>query len=306
MKDTGVILRHEGGVVIVDVGGREVPCVVRKSMRREDRKGVTVGDRVHVEMEGDGAVVVGLEPRRSAIARTDPSRPRRELVLVANVDLALIVASTRTPPLTPGLIDRFLVASDRQSIGAAIAITKIDLDPERSYAPFAAVYRSLGYPVLEVCAATGAGIDQVALLLKDRTTVLLGHSGVGKSSLANHIDPTLRLRVGEVNRASGLGIHTTTTVSLLRLPGGGYLVDTPGIREFGLREVPAGEVAQGYREIAQRAGECRFNDCLHVSEPACAVKAAVASGLIASWRYDSYLRVVAEMRQQERQEEDQA
>jgi len=294
----GVVLRHEGGHVVVDLGGDEVACVVRKSVRRRAGAGkaVAVGDRVRVELSGDAAAVTDVEQRKSTISRRDPGRPRREQVLVANLDAALAVASARQPDLVPGLIDRFLVAVESRGLAVAIAINKVDLDPGRGYAEVAGVYRDLGYTVLEVSAETGAGLDGVRAFLKEHVTSMLGHSGVGKSSLANALDASLRLRTGDVHGESGRGRHTTTTVSLLRLPWGGYLVDTPGIREFGLWDLEPRELGTWFREIAAHAHECRFNDCLHENEPACAVKAAVKSGAIVEWRHRSYLRLLQSLR----------
>jgi len=290
----GVVLRDEGGHLIVDLDGREEACVLRKSLRRRTgrfRKPVAVGDWVVVERSGEGMAVIEVEERRSWISRPDPSQPRKEQILVANLDAVLIVASARDPELAPGLIDRFLVEVESRGLGVAILINKIDLDPARAYLPVAGVYRDLGYAVLEASVTTGAGLDAVRAFLGGHITSLLGHSGVGKSSLANALDPSLRLRTGEV-RDSGVGAHTTTTVSLLRLPWGGYLVDTPGIREFGLFRMEPRDLGHWFREFAARLPECRFNDCLHRREPGCAIKAAVGEGAIAKWRYESYLRIL--------------
>jgi ribosome biogenesis GTPase len=299
----GVVLRDEGSQVIVDLGGREVACVVRKTLRRKTgkyRKAVTVGDRVTVEFSGEGAAVAEVEQRRSTISRRDPGQPRREQILVANLDAVLVVASCKSPDLVPGLIDRFLVASESRELGIGIAFNKVDLDPAREFGPVAKVYADLGYPVFETSAVTGQGLDGVRGFLAEHTTTLLGHSGVGKSALANALDPSLRLRTGEVHASTGKGMHTTTTVSLLRLPwGAGYLVDTPGIREFGLWATDLRDVGFWFREIEPRLHDCRFNNCLHESEPGCAVKRAVADGEIPGWRYDSYLRILETLREGE-------
>jgi ribosome biogenesis GTPase len=295
-----VVLRDEGGQLVVDMDGEEVACAVRKSVRRRAgtlRKAIAVGDRVVVEASGDGLAIVDVEPRRSSISRADPSRPRREQVLVANLDTVLIVASVRDPDFAPGLVDRFLVAAESRGLEAAVALNKVDLDPARAFEAMASVYRGLGYRLLPVSAVTRSGIDDVRAFLQGRTTALLGHSGVGKSSLANALDPSLALRVGPVHAATGLGTHTTTTVSLLRLPWGGYLVDTPGIREFGLWDMEPREAGRWYREIAAHAAGCRFNDCLHDREPGCAVKAAATLGEVAAFRYESYLRLLASLRE---------
>lgn len=299
-RRAGVVLRDEGSRVVVDLDGEETACVVRKGFVHrggKHEKAVVPGDRVLVEASGEGMAVVHVEPRRAAISRPDPSRPHREQVLVANLDAVLVVAAARDPDLVPGLIDRFLVAAESRGLEVGLAVTKVDLDPERVFEGIAGVYERLGYPVLAVSAVTGEGLAAVRALLTGRTTAFLGHSGVGKSSLANALDPSLRLRTASVHGATGLGIHTTTTVSLLRLPWGGYLVDTPGIREFGLWRMEPRDLSRWYREIGQVAEDCRFGDCLHEREPGCAVKEAAAAGHVAAGRYDSYLRLLQSLRE---------
>lgn len=296
----GVVLRDEGSRLVVDLGGEEAACVLRKGLVRlagKHAKAVAVGDRVLVEASGEGMAIVGVEPRRSSISRPDPSRPRREQVVVANLDAVLVVAAVREPLLATGLIDRFLVAAECRGLGAGLALSKIDLDEDRGYGEVEWLYRGLGYPVFPVSASTGEGLGPVRDFLRGRTTAFLGHSGVGKSSLANALDPSLTLRTASVHGATGLGTHTTTTVSLLKLPWGGYLVDTPGIREFGLWGIGPHDLAHWYREIAAIAPGCRFNDCLHEREPGCAVKEAAGAGDIAACRYESYLRLLASVRE---------
>ncbi len=299
MSDRGVVLRDEGNAVIVDLAGEETPCVVRKSLRRKmprGRKAVVVGDVVTVEKSGGGFAVIGVEPRRSQVSRRDPSQPRREQILVSNIDTVLVVAAAKRPDLTPRLIDRFLVAAESREIPAVIVVNKIDIDAENERAPMVEGYRALGYAVLETSAETGEGVDTLRASLQDRTSVLMGHSGVGKSALANALHPDLKLRTGDVDERTGKGLHTTSTVSLLRLPWGGYIVDTPGIREFGLWDLEPRDITFCFREMADKMQSCRFNDCLHEREPGCAVKAAVDAGEITPWRYESYLKILETLR----------
>jgi ribosome biogenesis GTPase len=233
-----------------------------------------------------------VEKRRTTLSRPDPFRAHREHILVANIDAALVVASVRDPHLTPRVIDRFMVAVESRGRTPGLVLNKTDHDTEGPWQSVADVYRALDYPVFGVSADEGIGIEGVREFLRDNTTCLLGHSGVGKSSLANALDPSLALRVGDISEASGKGRHTTTAVSLLPLPWGGYLVDTPGIREFGLWKMKREDLAVWFRELAPHIDECRFNDCLHRAEPQCAVKAALGQGEIVDWRYDSYLRIL--------------
>jgi len=293
----GVVIRDEGNHLLVDLPGEAepLPCVLRKTLRRttgKKRKAVVVGDRVEVETSGEGAAIVRVEKRRTTLSRPDPFRSHREHILVANIDAALVVVSVRDPHLTPGVIDRFMVAVESRGLEPGLVINKTDLDPDGDWQAIANVYRALDYPVFAVSADKGIGIEEVREYLRERTTCLLGHSGVGKSSLANALDSSLALRVGEISASSGKGRHTTTAVSLLPLPWGGYLVDTPGIREFGLWKMKLEDLAVWFREFAPHIDACRFNDCLHRAEPRCAVKAALDRGEIVGWRYDSYLRIL--------------
>jgi ribosome biogenesis GTPase len=299
LSERGVVLRDEGSAVIVDLSGEETSCVVRKSLRRKTSQGakaVVVGDVVTVEKSGEGFAVIDVEPRRSQVSRRDPSQPRREQILVSNIDTVVVVAAAKRPDLTPRLIDRFLVAAESREIPAVIVINKIDLDEENERVLMVAGYRALGYAVLETSAETGAGVDELRASLQDQTSVFMGHSGVGKSALANALHPGLKLRTGDVHGQTGKGTHTTTTVSLLRLPWGGYLVDTPGIREFGLWDLEPRDITFCFREMADRVQSCRFNDCLHEQEPGCAVKAGVDAGEILPWRYESYLKILETLR----------
>jgi len=301
-RKQGVVIRDEGNVVLVDIPGEPepVPCSIRKTLRRKSgkrRKPVVVGDRVEVEFSDEGgAAVSAVQPRKSRLSRPDPLRPHREHIIVANIDAVLIVVSVREPDLVPGLIDRFLVAVESRELEAGIILNKIDLDPDATYAPVVATYRELGYSVFTVSAETGEAVQDVRSFLQDKTTTLLGHSGVGKSSLANVLDPSLELRIGAVSEGTGRGQHTTTTVSLLPLPWGGYLVDTPGIREFGLWEMEERDIGHWFRDIEPLVHDCKFNDCLHENEPHCAVKAAVERGDLPAWRYESYLRILESLR----------
>jgi len=251
---------------------------------------------VLVESSGEGNAVVEVEARTSTLSRPDPLHAHREHIIVANITTVLVVASVRDPELTPGLIDRFCVAVESRGLEAGLAFNKVDLDPDGPWREQADVYRRLDYPVFETSASTGTGLEPVREFLRDKTTSLLGHSGVGKSSLANALDPSLALRVGEVRERSGKGQHTTTTVSLLPLPWGGYLVDTPGIREFGLWQMEEHDLAIWFRDLAPYVDRCRFNDCLHRQEPECAVVAAVERGEVGRDRYESYLRILESLR----------
>ena len=252
---------------------------------------VAVGDRVHVRRTGgDRGSIVSVLPRTSVLSRPDPHHEKRQRLLAANVDQVVVVASAADPAFAPGLVDRVLLAAEWSRLAALLVINKRDLLP--SEPEEAAVYRRLGYRVLFASAVSGAGIDDVRAALSGKTSVVTGHSGVGKTSLLNAVEPGLGLKVGEVNPVSGRGTHTTTAAVMFTLASGGAVVDTPGIREFGLYNVPRRELTWLFRDLALVAPRCKFKDCLHLTEPGCAVAAAVASGEVAAWRYDSYLRLL--------------
>jgi ribosome biogenesis GTPase len=208
--------------------------------------------------------------------------------LVSNVDQLAIVASAAEPRLKPNLIDRLLVAAEKGRVRPIVCINKIDLvDPARLQ-PLVGVYSQMGYEVLLLSAITGFGVERFCRALTGRENVVVGQSGVGKSSLLNAIDPSLRLRVQAVSQENEKGKHTTTTAQLFPLRGGGYVVDTPGIRQFQLWDVIPAEVAGFFRDLRPYGNACRFPDCTHTHEDGCAVKSAVADGWLDERRYESY------------------
>jgi len=226
-------------------------------------------------MQGEDGVIVAVHARRSCLLRKAPSKNRAQ-ILAANIDQALLVFAAREPEPKPGLLDRFLVACNLAGIEAVITINKIDqgLEEVERWLP---AYRSLDKRVLLVSARTGWGLGAVKRMLVDRTTLFCGPSGAGKSSLLNAVYPGFRLKVGELSESTGKGRHTTTAAELMPLPYGGFVVDTPGLKEFGVWEATREEIEEAFPEIASRKSNCRYPDCSHVQEPDCAVLAAVGS-----------------------------
>jgi ribosome biogenesis GTPase len=284
------------GCVVRFSDGQELWCQVRGKVHLlgSDRSGTTavaVGDRVHVERVGDDqGRIVDVMPRKGVLSRPDPHAKRRQHILATNVDRVVAVASAAEPPFAPGLVDRVFTAAEWCCVEALLVINKrdlVDAEPEE-----AAVYRRIGYPVLFASATTGEGIDEVRTVLAGRFSVVTGHSGVGKTSLLNAVEPGLGLKVGEVNPVTRRGTQTTTAARLFDLQGGGAVIDTPGIREFGLFNVPRRELTWLFRDLGAVAPRCKFKDCLHLREPGCAVPAAIESGEVASWRWDSYQRML--------------
>jgi ribosome biogenesis GTPase len=213
---------------------------------------------------------------------------------VTNVDQLAIISSAAEPRLKPNLIDRLLVTAEKGGVRPLICINKIDLVDPASLQPLVGVYSQMGYEVLLLSAKSGFGIDRFARALADKESVVAGQSGVGKSSLLNAIDPDLGLAVRAVSADTQKGRHTTTTARLLPLPGGGYVVDTPGIRQFQLWDVIAEEVPGFFRDLRPYVSHCRYPDCTHTHEDDCAVKNAVADGRIDERRYDSYCHLLAD------------
>lgn len=277
--------------------GRRFQCATRrllKTLLTDQRHVVAAGDHVLFRLSpnqpsdpslaGEG-IIERVEPRYGVISRT--SRGRQH-ILVANVDQVLIVTSAAEPDIKPHLIDRFLVMAEKTGIAPIICINKTDLVPPGKLQPLVGVYSQLGYRVLLLSAKLGRNVERLRRAMRDRQSVVVGQSGVGKSSLLNAIDPDLQLSVSEVSEETQKGRHTTTTARLVRLPSGGYVVDTPGIRQFQLWDVTPEEVAGYFRDLRPYVSRCRFPDCTHTHEEDCAVKDAVADDLLDARRYESY------------------
>jgi ribosome biogenesis GTPase len=289
----GRVIEIASALCRVDIGDETLLCTVRGILHAQETgftNAAAVGDQVYIRRDGaDHGVVEQVLPRRSLLARPDVFHPHLQQVVVANADHLLIVASWREPIIWFELIDRYLIAAARNRLPALLCVNKIDLaasraECERDVQP----YRALGIPCLFTSAQTGDGIDDLRAVLQGRTTVLAGLSGVGKSSLLSAVQPGLNLRVGVVSDHSGEGRHTTTQATLLPLDSQTWVVDTPGIREFGLSGLTRSQLAPYFAELAEAATHCRFRNCAHLDEPDCAVQAAVARGAIAHSRYHSY------------------
>jgi ribosome biogenesis GTPase len=275
-------------------GGGLFQCATRrllKTIATDQRHVVAAGDFVRFrpvnETEG---IIERVEPRRTVLSRATRGRQQ---IIVTNVDQLLIVASAAEPYLKPNLIDRFLISAAKNELRALIVINKIDLVDPATLSPLVGTYSQMGYQVLLVSATTGFGIERVRRELVGRASVVAGQSGVGKSSLLNAVDPSLVLRTGAVSEETQKGRHTTTTARLWPLASGGYVVDTPGIRQFQLWDVIPEEVAGFYRDIRPYINHCRFPNCTHTHEADCAVKNAVADGWLDLRRYESYCHLFA-------------
>ncbi len=290
------ILALDRGLCEVELeDGRRQAAHLPKALTLAQRSGIAVGDRVLLtERPGRALAVARLLPRSSRLSRPDPFHTHRERVLAANLDLAVVVASVRNPALSTGLLDRFLVALAHGGVPALLAINKVDLvEGPRDHDPELArlrPYAELDVPVLLLSATTGEGIEALRERLTGKLTAFVGHSGVGKSSVLNALDPRAAAAVGEVSTTWQKGRHTTTRARIYTLGSDIRVIDTPGIREFGLWRLSAGELAGYFDEFAALAGACRFTDCTHVHEPGCAVLAAAQRGELP--RYATYRRML--------------
>ena len=289
----GVVRKAGGGIYEVRLeDGDVVESRLRGRLKLEQRTGdaVAVGDRVQLRHHADDSwTIEGVDPRDSELARRSPGGGYRAKVIVANVDQVVVVLAAARPEPRLRMLDRFLVLCEANYLRAIIVVNKADLLPGDELRSRFAAYEAAGYRVLLTSVTEGSGVDEVRELLCGRTSVFTGPSGVGKSSLLNTIQPGLQLRTGEVSEAVGKGQHTTVSAELVPLECGGYVADTPGLREVGLWEVPLEELDSYFPEFEPYVSECRFaGSCTHTHEPDCAVREAVAAGRVSSERYESY------------------
>jgi ribosome biogenesis GTPase len=297
----GRVMAISGEGAWVESEGAQYLCILKGILKKEKRLAknlIAVGDYVRFEpTSGKDGSIAHIEERFSTLARTDISGKKEQLI-AANIDQVFIIVSVVEPPLKPALIDRYLIAAAKGNLHPIIVVNKADLltqsgDEAERYKEFLAAYEPLGFPILSMSSKTGAGIEAIRSLMKDKTSVISGQSGVGKSSLLNTAFQ-LELRIGDLAIKTVKGSHTTTVALLIPLPGGGYCIDTPGIRSFGVWRLSRKEVAAHFTDIADLSEKCHFPDCMHVSEPKCAVLKALHDGDLPLMRYESYSTLLEE------------
>ena len=291
LTQTGLIQVSYGAQGIVELdNGERLDCHYRRSVGRP-----FCGDRVEIEWaDQQTTVVTRILPRDNVFVRAD-ARQRKQTI-AANLDQALIVVAAQPAP-SRDLVERYLVAVHSLGIRPVIVLNKAELLPENGFGeddPLGHLgdYLQGGYEVLLTSCKTAPGIGALNSVLENRTSILVGQSGVGKSSLVNSLLPDLDLQTGSLSRATGKGIHTTTTTIMYSLPYAGRLIDSPGVWEYGLWKIKQEELAEGFVEFRPLLGQCKFNDCRHDQEPECAIREAVESGLVLPWRYHSYVRLL--------------
>ena len=280
--------------------GKTMPCRLRGKMRLDGLRTtnpVAVGDLVSYEKERDKdtCVIDKILPRSNVIVRKSVNLSKESHIIAANVDQAVLVATIAQPRTSTGFIDRFAVTAEAYHIPVVIVFNKCDLYDDEQNATaeeLMRVYNGIGYQSFAISAKTGYNCDRLATVMKDKISMFSGHSGVGKSALVNKLDPNLNIRVDEISDVHEKGKHTTTFAQMYELCFGGYIIDTPGIKEFALYDMEKETLAQRFPEMRALMLDCRFNNCTHLHEPHCAIKNAVEQGVIADWRYENYCNMM--------------
>lgn len=307
MTDNNTIQERVEGVVISSTGSwyevsterGMLTCRIRGRLRLKGIRStnpVVVGDRVMVEPDGESSAIVEILPRHNYVIRRASNLSKESHIIAANIDRALLIVTLHSPVTAREFVDRFLVTCEAYRVPVTIVLGKADTlvgDYEAEAEEFEAIYGDAGYDIIRLSSTTGAGVEQIRELLKNRTTLVAGNSGVGKSTLVGYIDPTLDIRTGEISESHHKGKHTTTFSTMYPIEGG-YIIDTPGIKGFGLIDIDSRELCRYFPEMMRLAPDCRFYNCTHTHEPGCAVRDAVEQGFVAWSRYESYLKILDE------------
>jgi len=296
----GLVTKSTGSwySVLNEATGERVECRLRGQFRIrgiKDTNPVVVGDRVNYELEKDGTgAITKIEPRKNYIERKSTNLSKISHLIAANIDLAFLVITLKEPRTSLGFIDRFLVAAEGFRIPVCLVFNKMDLYNEAELdvvEELSELYRNIGYGILHTSVVSNRGIDELRGMIDGKVCLFSGHSGTGKSAMISAIDPTLNLRTGDISKVHNKGKHTTTFAEMFPLAGG-YMVDTPGIKEFGLIQYSKEEIRDYFPEIRAFNNRCKFDDCSHTHEPGCRVQEAVENGEIAMSRYLNYLAIL--------------
>jgi len=290
---TGRVIRAYGKSFVVLSDGREYSCaVMSKAKQTQKETPVAVGDVVEFSFSGDGpGFIESVQPRKTKFSRPKVGDDSIEQVIVANVDQMVIVVSVAQPVFKQHLIDRFTVSAYKGGLQPVVVINKVDLKHKVDIARMKTIYDSIGVPLVATSCEQNVGADELRGLLSNHESIFVGHSGTGKSSLVNMLQPGLRLRTGDVSQATDKGTHTTTAVEVYPLDGGGFVADTPGLKILGLWDLEKDELGYLFPEFERFRIECRFSRCTHLHEPQCAVRQAVSEGIIFQERFASYEKI---------------
>lgn len=295
----GTVISSTGSWYEVATTNGTLNCRIRGRLRLKGIRStnpVVVGDRVVVEPDGESSAIVEIIPRRNYVIRRASNLSKESHIIAANIDHALLIVTLHSPTTPREFVDRFLVTCEAYKVPVTIVLGKADklVDEYREEAEeFEAIYRDAGYEVLHLSSTTGEGVEIIRKMLRDNTTLVAGNSGVGKSTLVSTIDPSLDIRTGEISESHHKGKHTTTFSTMYPIEGG-YIIDTPGIKGFGLIDIESRELCRYFPEMMRLAPDCRFYNCTHTHEPGCAVSEAVKEGRVAWSRYESYLKILDE------------
>lgn len=295
----GQVLKSTGSHYLVKTPEGKLDCILKGKLRLDGRKTtnpVAVGDWVDIDVDEHGDHrIINIHPRKNYIIRKSINLSRQAHIIASNLDQAVLIATMVSPRTSLGFIDRFLVTAEAYRIPAVIIFNKCDLldqDQQELQTAIRAIYEDIGYPCYEVSSLSEKEIRDLEPIFKDKLTLVAGHSGVGKSTFINALESSLQIKTGAISVAHAKGMHTTTFAEMHELSFGGGIIDSPGIKELGLVEMKKEEIGHYFPEIRARMNECRFNNCIHVNEPKCAIVAAVEKGEISEARYHSYLGIL--------------
>ena len=295
----GLVISSTGSWYEVATEHGMLTCRIRGRLRLKGIRStnpVVVGDRVMVEPDGESSAIVEILPRSNYVIRRASNLSKESHIIAANIDRALLIVTLHSPTTAREFVDRFLVTCEAYRVPVTIVIGKADMltgEYEAEAKEFEAIYSDAGYDIIRLSSTTGEGVEEIRALLRDKKTLVAGNSGVGKSTLVSNIDPTLDIRTGEISESHHKGKHTTTFSTMYPIEGG-YIIDTPGIKGFGLIDIEGRELCRYFPEMMRLAPDCRFYNCTHTHEPGCAVREAVEQGMVAWSRYESYLKILDE------------
>lgn len=295
----GVVIKNTGNIYTVKTATGMVECRIKGNFRLKDIKStnpVAIGDNVVISLREDNTAYINeILPRRNCIVRKASNLSKQSHILAANIDVCLLVVTVNHPVTSTTFIDRFLASAEAYRVPVILVFNKIDLYNDEEFIlmnKLIALYEGIGYKCIKTVATANVGMDEFKDIIKGRISLLAGNSGVGKSSLVNAISPNVSVRIGDISKMHNKGMHTTTHSEMFELMPDSFLVDTPGIKGFGMYDMEETEIADYFLEIFECSKKCRFADCIHIHEPGCAVRDAVDNGEIALSRYVSYLSVL--------------